>query len=201
MEKLQQDHELRISAQVQRSLIPELMPEPKGYRIYGSYDAAKTVGGDYYDCFEMPNGKVCVSFGDVSGKGFPAALIMARLSGIVRNTMNFTDDVGVAMCQINSLLCNNMAEGRFVTYILGVIDPLQHTFTFGNAGHMPLEIRSLEGTLSNPGIEKSGLPVGFDPECHCEATVLPLPAGTIVVLRTDGVDDAVSAANGQFGES
>lgn len=176
MEKLRQDHELRISAQVQKALIPEVMPEPIGYKIYGSYDAARTVGRDYYDCFEMPGGKICVSFGDVSGKCFPAALIMARLSGIVRNTMNFTDDVGVAMGQINSLMCNNMAEGRFVTYILGVLDPVQHTFTFGNAGHMPPEIRNVDGTLSNPGTVTSGPPIGFDAEYHYETMVLPLPA-------------------------
>lgn len=201
MEKLQQDHELRISAQVQKALIPEHMPEPRGYKIYGSYDAAKTVGGDYYDCFEMPSGKVCVSFGDVSGKGFPAALIMARLSGIVRNTMNFTDDVSLAMRQINSLMCNNMAEGRFVTYILGVIDPIHHTFTFGNAGHMPPELRSIDGPLSNPGTEMSGPPIGFDSDFEYQSAVLPLPPGMIVVLRTDGVDEAMNAASEQFGES
>jgi sigma-B regulation protein RsbU (phosphoserine phosphatase) len=126
---------------------------------------------------------------------------MARLSGIVRNTMNFTDDVGVAMCQINSLMCNNMAEGRFVTYILGVIDPVQHTFTFGNAGHMPPELRSADGTLLNPGTETSGPPIGFDAEYQYKTMALPLPAGTIVVLRTDGVDEAMNSASEQFGES
>ncbi len=201
MEKLQQDHELRISAQVQKALIPEHMPEPRGYRIYGSYDAAKAVGGDYYDCFEMPGGKICISFGDVSGKGFPAALIMARLSGIVRNTMNFTDDVGAAMGQINSLMCNNMAEGRFVTYILGVLDPVQHTFTFGNAGHMPPELRNIEGTLSNPGTESSGPPLGFVPEHQYPTTTMFLAAGTLTILRTDGVDEAMNSAGEQFGES
>lgn len=201
MEKQKQDHELLVSAQVQKALIPEIMPRPKGYQIYGSYDAARTVGGDYYDCFEMPDGKFCVSFGDVSGKGFPAALIMARLSGIVRNTMNFTDDVSLAMRQINSLMCNNMAEGRFVTYILGVIDPIHHTFTFGNAGHMPPELRSIDGTLSNPGTEMSGPPIGFDSDFEYHANVLPMSPGTIVVLRTDGVDEAMNSASEQFGET
>lgn len=200
MQKLQQDHALRISARVQRALIPEIMPEPPGYRIHGSYDAAKTVGGDYYDCFEVPNGKVCVSFGDVSGKGFPAALIMARLSGIVRNTMNFTDDVGLAMSQINSLMCNNMAEGRFVTYILGVIDPVEHTFTFGNAGHMPPEVRRIDGSLSNPGTECSGPMIGFDSSVQYQTTTLPIAPGDIFVLRTDGVDEAMDSQSKQFGE-
>jgi sigma-B regulation protein RsbU (phosphoserine phosphatase) len=201
MEKLKQDHEIRISAQVQKALIPETMPEPPGYRMYGSYDAAKTVGGDYYDSFVMPNGKVCVSFGDVSGKGFPAALIMARLSGIVRNTMNFTDDVGLAVGQINTLMCSSMASDRFVTYILGVLDPFLHTFTFANAGHMPPEVRRLDGSLCNPGTDTSGPPIGFDASVQYETMTVPISPGDIFVLRTDGIDEAMTSQSEQFGEA
>ena len=192
LEKLRQDEVMKISAQVQRALIPEILPQPPRYRFYGSYDAAQVVGGDYFDCFEMPNGKICVSFGDVSGKGFPAALIMSRLSGIVRSMMTFADDVGLAMCQINKLMCNNMVEGKYVTYILGVIDPVNHLFEYANAGHMPPEVRHPEGRLSNAGIEKSGLPIGINPDCQYETSSLELAAGTMVLLRTDGVDDAMS---------
>ena len=199
LEKLKQDEEMRISAQVQRSLIPEILPQPAGYQFYGSYDAAEAVGGDYYDCFEMPDGKICVSFGDVAGKGFPAAMIMSRLSGIVRSTMNFTDDVGRAMCQINSLMCNNMIEGRFVTYVLGVIDPRTHTFTFANAGHMPPEIRSHEGELSNLGTKNSGLPIGIVMDCQFPTSTIDLAPGTTIVLRTDGVDDAMSSKETFYG--
>ncbi|MEJ7592285.1 MAG: SpoIIE family protein phosphatase [Planctomycetaceae bacterium] len=199
MQKLKQDEEMKISAQVQRALIPEILPQPAGYQFYGSYDAAAAVGGDYFDCFEMPDGKICVSFGDVAGKGVPAALIMSRLSGIVRNTMNFTDDVGLAMCQINSLMCNNMIDGRFVTYLLGVIDPKTHVFTFANAGHMPPEIRSPHGVLSNLGTEDSGLPLGIDKNCPFPTSTIQLAAGTSIILRTDGVDDAMSSKEDFYG--
>ena len=199
MQKLKQDEEMKISALVQRALIPEILPQPAGYQFYGSYDAAAAVGGDYFDCFEMPDGKICVSFGDVAGKGVPAALIMSRLSGIVRNTMNFTDDVGLAMCQINSLMCNNMLDGRFVTYVLGVIDTKTHAFTFANAGHMPPEIRSPDGVLSNLGTEDSGLPLGIDRSCPFPTSTIQLAAGTGIILRTDGVDDAMSSKEDFYG--
>ncbi|MBC7965302.1 MAG: serine/threonine-protein phosphatase [Fuerstia sp.] len=143
--------------------------------------------------------KICVSFGDVAGKGVPAALIMSRLSGIVRITMNFTDDVGLAMCQINSLMCNNMIDGRFVTYLLGVIDPKTHTFSFANAGHMAPEIRSPDGELSNPGTEDSGMPIGIDRSCPFPTSVIPLAPGTSIILRTDGVDDAMSPQEEFYG--
>ncbi len=199
MEKLRQDDEMKISAQVQRALIPEVLPQPQGYQFYGSYDTAQAVGGDYFDCFEMPEEKICVSFGDVSGKGVPAALIMSRLSGIVRNTMNFTNDVGIAMCQINSLICSNMIDGRFVTYILGVVDLKTHTFIYANAGHMPPEIRSPEGELSSQGIKRSGLPIGIDRNFRFETSTVPLAAGTSVILRTDGVDEAMAASGDLYG--
>ena len=199
MQKLQQDEEMKISAQVQRALIPEILPQPSGYRFYGSYDAAEAVGGDYFDCFEMPDGKICVSFGDVAGKGVPGALIMSRLSGIVRNTMNFTDDIGLAMCQINSLMCLNMIEGRFVTYLLGVIDPKTHKFKYANAGHLPPEIRSWDGQLSNLGTEDSGLPLGLDKSCPFPTSTIQLAPGMSIVLRTDGVDDAMASQNEFYG--
>lgn len=192
LQKQKQDEEMKISAQVQRALIPEVLPQPAGYRFFGSYDAAAAVGGDYFDCFEMPDGKICISFGDVAGKGVPASLIMSRLSGIVRSTMNFTDDVGLAMCQINSLMCNNMIDGRFVTYLLGVIDPMTHRFTFANAGHMPPEISSPDGQLYNLGIENSGMPIGIERSCLYPTSVIQLEPGTSIILRTDGVDDARS---------
>ena len=199
MQKLQQDEEMKISALVQRALIPEILPQPAGYQFYGSYDAAEAVGGDYFDCFEMPDGKICVSFGDVAGKGVPGALIMSRLSGIVRNTMNFTDDIELAMCQINSLMCNNMIEGRFVTYVLGVIDPESHSFKYANAGHLPPEIRSWEGELSNLGTENSGMPIGLDRNCQYPTSTIPLEPGMSIVLRTDGVDDARASEDSFYG--
>lgn len=199
MEQRKHAEEMQISAQVQRKLIPEVLPQPAGYRFYGSYHAALAVGGDYFDCFEMPDGKICVSFGDVSGKGVPAALIMSRLSGIVRNTMNFTDDIGLAMFQINKLMCSNMIEGRFVTYILGVIDPISHSFTFANAGHIPPEVRSPKGELSCPGTGNSGLPIGIDSDHRFATSTLQLAAGTSIFLRTDGVDDAMSAGKEFYG--
>jgi len=201
-EKLRQEKqadEMKLSAEVQQALIPSILPQPPGYQFYGSYDAAEAVGGDYYDCFEKPDGKICVSFGDVSGKGVPAALIMSRLSGIVRSIMNFTDDVALAMSQINTLMWRNMVEGRYVTYLLGVVDPETHTFTFANAGHLPPEVRGQEGDLFCPGTDASGFPIGCFESGTFATLTIQLEPGTTVILRTDGVDDAESALLERYG--
>jgi sigma-B regulation protein RsbU (phosphoserine phosphatase) len=113
--------------------------------------------------------------------------------------MNYTDDVGHAMSQINSLMCNNMIDGRFVTYLLGVIDPRAHSFTFANAGHMAPEVRGPTGELSNPGTEHSGMPIGIDKSCTFPTSVIPLERGTSIILRTDGVDDAMSSKEEFYG--
>ena len=87
MAKLKQDKEMDIAMGVQRALLPEKLPDVPGYQFFASYDAAQAVGGDYFDCFMVSEDKVCVSFGDVAGKGVPGALIMSRMSSVVQNTM------------------------------------------------------------------------------------------------------------------
>ncbi len=199
LEQQRQEEEMLLSAEIQNALIPRTLPQPPGYKFFGSCHAARAVGGDYFDCFEMPGGKVCVSFGDVSGKGFPAALIMSRLSGIARNVMHYTDDVTAAVRQINSLMCLNMVDGRFVTYILGVIDIAKHTFTFCNAGHIPPEVRRIDGRLQSLEYAGAGLPVGLDADFPYEAMTVSLSPGQVVVLRTDGVDEAMSETKQFYG--
>ena len=136
MEKQKQDSEMKIASGVQQALLPNEMPRVDGYEFYASYDAAQAVGGDYYDVIRLSDDKVCVSFGDVAGKGVPGALIMSRMSSVVQATMQFTYDVSEAITAINNNMCHNMVDGRFVTYLLIVIDLRTHEMSLVNAGHM-----------------------------------------------------------------
>ena len=85
-DKQKQDTELEIARNVQRDLLPTEFPKVEGYQFFASYDAARAVGGDMYDCFKLPEGRICLSFGDVAGKGVPGALIMARMASCVQST-------------------------------------------------------------------------------------------------------------------
>jgi sigma-B regulation protein RsbU (phosphoserine phosphatase) len=129
----------------------------------------------------------------------PAALMMSRLSGIVRSIMSYTDDVGLAMSQINDLMCSDSDDVRFASHLLGVVDPATHVFTFANGGHMPPEIRSRTGELSNPGNADSGSLIGIDKGISFSVVAIPLAPGTSVILRTDGVDDAMSVKGEPYG--
>ena len=191
MDKQKQDKEMKIAKGVQRALLPETLPNVAGYRFYASYDAAQAVGGDYFDCFMIGERKVCVSFGDVAGKGVPGALIMSRIASVVQNTMSFTDDVAVAIQRINSHMCHNMVEGRFVTYILGVIDLDTNRITLANAGHMSPLIRRVNGEVDEFDDSTIGIPIGIMDGYPYEVIEREIGAEEMFVLITDGVDEAM----------
>lgn len=192
IEKTKQDKEMKIASGVQRALLPETLPNVAGYRFYASYDAAQAVGGDYFDCFMIGERKVCVSFGDVAGKGVPGALIMSRMASVVQNTMSFTDDVSVAIQRINAHMCHNMVEGRFVTYILGVIDLDTNRITLANAGHMSPLIRGMDGEVEEFDDSTIGIPVGIMDGYPYEVVEREIRDGETFVLITDGVDEAMN---------
>lgn len=191
LDKIKQDKEMKIAAGVQHALLPETLPAVPGYRFFASYDAAQAVGGDYFDCFMIGEKKVCVSFGDVAGKGVPGALIMSRMSSVVQNTMSFTDDVATAIQRINSHMCHNMVEGRFVTYILGVIDLETNRITLANAGHMSPLIRKVNGEISEFDEATIGIPVGIMDGYPYEVVEREIGPNEMFVLITDGVDEAM----------
>lgn len=195
LEKQKQDKEMRIASGVQKALLPEKLPEIPGYRFFASYHAAQAVGGDYFDCFPIGSRKVCISFGDVAGKGVPGALIMARIASVVQNTMSFTDDVSTAIQRINAHMCHSMVEGRFVTYILGVIDLKTHVITLANAGHMSPLIRLPDGSVEEFQEEAIGIPIGIMEDYPYEVSQRQIKPGETFVLITDGVDEAMDPEN------
>ncbi len=190
-EKLKQDGEMEIARGVQQALLPEHFPDVPGYEFFATYDSAEAVGGDYYDAFPLSNGRVCLSFGDVAGKGVPGALIMSRLASCVQNVMRYVPDVGEAFAAVNEHMCAKMAEGRFVTYVLAVIDPQANEMSLCNGGHMSPFIRKADGTIEEFPEESIGLPIGVIDGYAYEVVRRPISAGDTVVITTDGVDEAM----------
>ncbi len=200
MEKQKQDREMGIAMDVQRALLPTEMPKPQSWEFFASYDSAQAVGGDYFDCMMMPDGKrVCFAFGDVAGKGVPASLVMSKLSTVVTITMNFVPDVGDAASRINDQMCTKAVEGRFVTFIIGIIDPETGDLEFVNCGHMPLMIRKVDGTIEEIGEEAVGLPLGVMEGYPFEVVKRRLEPGETVVLYTDGVSEAMNPNSDLYG--
>ena len=194
MAKQKQDSELDIARGVQVALLPEELPKVDGYSFYASYDAAQAVGGDYYDAMVLSDGKICLAFGDVAGKGVPGALIMSRISSCVQNTMSFMPSIEEAVAAINNHMCANAVEGRFVTFVLVIIDPVAHHLTLVNAGHMSPMILKTDGLIEEFDEESVGLPIGVMEDYPFEGVERPIGAGEIIVIFTDGVDEAMNPA-------
>lgn len=198
-EKQKQDADMELARDVQRALLPDEMPSVEGYQFYASYDSARAVGGDLYDCFELPDGKICLSFGDVSGKGVPGALIMTRMGSCVQTTIRHVHDVVEAICAINDHMCSSGAGDRFVTYVLAIVDTKNHEVVLSNAGHMPPIIRRADGTIEQFDKELSGTAIGMFDEYPYEAQTCKLEPGDVILIMTDGVDEAMNPQQELYG--
>jgi len=199
VEKQKQDNEMNIASAVQLALLPERMPDVDGYEFFAMYESAQAVGGDYYDVFPLANGKIAIAFGDVAGKGVPASLIMSRISTVVRSVVEFVDDVSQAIEKINGHMCARAVEGRFVTFVLVILDPLKHTMSLVIAGHMSPIIRKPDGTLEEFPDEIVGVPLGVVDGYPFDIAMREIGPGETVVIYTDGVSEAMNAAGDLYG--
>jgi len=200
MEKQKQDKEMNIAMGVQRSLLPTELPKPEGWEIYASYDTAQAVGGDYYDVFMLEDGRhVCLAFGDVAGKGVPASLVMSRIATVVTNVMAFVSDVQEAIGRINHQMCTRAVEGRFVTFVLIVLDLETGEMKIANAGHMPVMIRKTDGSIEEFGEEAVGVPIGVIDEFPYDVLARTIEKGETCVIYTDGVSEAMNPASDLYG--
>jgi phosphoserine phosphatase RsbU/P len=198
-DKQKQDAELELARNVQRNLLPTELPKVEGYQFYASYDAAKAVGGDMYDCFQLPKGKICLSFGDVAGKGVPGALIMSRMSSCVQSTVRHVHDVAEAIKAINDHMSDGKIEGKFVTFVLCIVDTLKHEVTLSNAGHAAPIIRRANGSVERFDQDIAGPAIGMMEDYPFESESRKLEPGDMVVITTDGVEEAMNPEGDLYG--
>jgi len=199
VEKQKQDSEMNIARDVQRALLPESLPEVEGYEFYTTYEAAQAVGGDYYDVIPLEDGRVCLAFGDVAGKGVPASLVMSRMSSVVRSMTEFVPDAAQAVYKINNHMCAKAVEGRFVTFVFVLLDTKQHTMSVVNAGHMSPMIRLPDGSIEEFDEATIGVPIGVVEDYPFESVSRTLGPGETVVIYTDGVSEAMNPAGDLYG--
>jgi serine phosphatase RsbU (regulator of sigma subunit) len=201
------EQEARDARAVQLALVPQ-KPDLSSYSFWDYYEPARFVGGDYFDYRPVPGAESlpgrpparwAVAIGDVSGKGMPAALLMARLSSQVGLLLQADPDPARMVERLNNDLCAPSAGGRFITFLLVLLDGERHELTLVNAGHMPPLIRCAEGRIEAIGEGQGGPPLGIDPGQSYEAVRTSLGPGDVVVLYTDGINEAMDREDRQFG--
>ncbi|MEZ6065093.1 MAG: PP2C family protein-serine/threonine phosphatase [Planctomycetaceae bacterium] len=132
-------------------------------------------------------------------QGVPGALVMSRISSIVRSTVELVDDVLVAVERINNQMCAKSVEGRFVTFVLTILDTVNHKMKCVNAGHMSPMFRKIDGTVEEFPDDSVGVPIGVMEDFPYEVTEHDLEPGELVVLYTDGVSEAMNHASELYG--
>ncbi|MDA1013751.1 MAG: SpoIIE family protein phosphatase [Planctomycetota bacterium] len=193
-----QHQELETARDVQREFLPQHSPDTPGYDFFAFYEPAYHVGGDYYDYVSFPDGRLAMSLGDVSGKGIGAALFTARLCSEVRFSLSNHADLGSAVCALNRSMFGETFQGRFVTFVVGLLDPQTHRLTLVNAGHMP-PLLWRAGKVEPIGEGRNGPPLAFDTEWKYEEVSIDLKPGDAVIAYTDGISEAVNSQHTMLG--
>ena len=193
------DFEMRTVADIQKALLPPRTPNVPGLEVAVQLKPAARAGGDYYDFFELPGGKLGVIIADASGHGAPAAVLMAMTHSIT-HTLPCPTNPGELLTHLNAHLARRYTRptGSFVTAFYAVFDPASGVLTYASAGHTPPRMRRRDGSLAVLN-RAQRLPLGIKPdEVYPEQSISLQPADR-VVLFTDGVIEAVNPDGDVFG--
>ena len=183
--------EMRVASEVQINLLPKALPNVNHVDLWGSSQPAKHVGGDFYDAQYGPDGTLYFCVGDVSGKGMPAALLMAMLLMILRSEQRTGKGKGPAelLEYLNRAAYDELTEsGMFATLFLGSYDPRSRLLKFANAGHSPVIFRPRNGSARL--LEANNIPVGIFAELTAEEEELVLDRDDFIVVGSDGLNEA-----------
>ena len=197
------NREIEIAREVQERLFPQRLPEIAGLRYFGHCRTALGVGGDYYDFLALPDLKLGVALGDVSGKGIAAALTMASLQASLRaDAMRAGDDLAGLIARVNNMVYDASAEDRYATLFYAQFEPASRRLTYVNAGHCPpMLLRSTAGGHTIERLDKAGgTVVGLVPDVTYEQAQVQLAAGDLLVIYTDGFSEAMSPQLEEWGE-
>jgi serine phosphatase RsbU (regulator of sigma subunit) len=195
-EKAREEQELRIAGEIQRALQPGRPRVTKAFAAAGAAIACRTIGGDFFDYFDLPDGRLGFVLGDVAGKGPPAALLAAMVQGIF--TSNVADGQPARTVErVNRVLNQRIVEGRFATAFYAVLSP-DGRLVSCNAGNNPPFLLSRDGSVRK--LEVGGLPIGPFTDAAYGEEETPLRPGDTLVLYSDGVSDAAGTNDEAFGD-
>lgn len=192
------EHELAVARDIQRSFLPQGPPQLEGYDLAGMNVPSQEVGGDYFDFIPVSEGQQGLVIADVSGKGTPAALIMASFRASLLAEIRNNYDIKVIFSKVNNLLLESIATDQYVTACYGVLDTKNRIFTYANAGHNPPILLSADG--SSRRLQTGGLPLGFLKTAVYREEPIQLRSGDCLIFYTDGASEAQNESEEEFGE-
>lgn len=195
-EKERLAQELRVATLIQQQFLPRELPRLPQWQIAAFYGPARAVGGDFYDFVELGDGRIGIAVGDVTDKGVPAALVMARTHSVLRAEASRLSSPGEILSRANDLLVPEMPARMFVTCLFAVLEPATGNIVIANAGHNLPFVRS-GGTVTE--IRATGMPLGLLPGIRYEEVESTIEPDSNVLLYSDGLVEAHDTDREMFG--
>jgi sigma-B regulation protein RsbU (phosphoserine phosphatase) len=194
------EEEVKIAQQIQKGFLPQQGIKCAFCEVEGINIPAREMGGDYYDMVELPDKRFFLSLGDVSGKGIPAALIMANSQAVLRSGLPASGKLPLLEMadSLNRLVCQFTRAGQFITTIFGELSCEEKLFRYINAGHMPPIVMRKDGQVIMP--DRSDLVIGVVPDLTYNLNEIEMSEGDLVLLYTDGVTETFNNENEEYGE-
>lgn len=195
--------ELSIARTVQYSALPnDFLKDNKQFEIFASMEAAKSIGGDFYDFFYIDEDHFAILIADVSGKGIPASLFMMTTKTLLKNTVKFggNEPLEKLIEKANNQICENNSEDMFVTMFIAVIDLKEHKMKMVNAGHNPPLLKKNNGKFEYMTFAKKFLFLGGLQNVKYQSQEIDFDSGDEIFLYTDGVTEAYNKDEILFGE-
>ena len=191
------EQELRVARGIQQALLPKEVPTLEGWEVTSYYQPAKEVGGDFYDFFELPDGRLGLVVGDATGHGIPAALVMAAARSMLRAVAQASASPGDVLSRANDPLVMDIPPNMFVTCLYAVLDPESGHLVYANAGHdLPYLRRRSSDAVE---LRARGMPLGLMPGMSYEEKEVVLEKGESVLFYSDGLVEAHDPQRMMFG--
>jgi serine phosphatase RsbU (regulator of sigma subunit)/anti-sigma regulatory factor (Ser/Thr protein kinase) len=181
-------HELRVAQLIQKTLLPRDLPALPGWQVNAYYQAARQVGGDFYDFIYFDDGRLGLVIGDVTDKGVPAALLMATTRSVLRAVAQRLIAPGQVLERVNEVLYPDIPPKMFVTCLYAVLDPASGQLRYANAGHDLPYHRHQKGDVTE--LRATGMPLGLMPGMSYEEKETALAPGESILFYSDGIVEA-----------
>jgi PAS domain S-box-containing protein len=190
--------QLQMARNVQQRFYTGATVCAAGFDIASAIYPAEEACGDYLDSFSMPDGRICIGIGDVSGHGLDSALVMALTRAYVRSFAQVETDLAKILSRVNQMLIADLEDARFVTMLLVCLDGTKGCLSYANAGHVAGILMNSSGKIDH-AIESSGPPLGLFPDSSFVTSTVPLTSQDLIILMTDGTTEMTTPGDAEFG--
>ncbi len=197
IEKERIERDLELAATIQRQILPRDLPVVPGLEIAARNRPTRQVGGDYFDLFPLSGGRLAFLVADVSGKGVAAALLVSTVHAAVHLQIDDAKTVADLIARIDRHLQRYAATRKFLTIFFGLLEPDNGTLRYVSAGHNPVLLQRVSGEIEQ--LKATGVPLGMFPNASWKEETVTLERGDLLCVYTDGVSEALNAADEEFG--